>query len=303
MDLRNGVTAAGTAPSGTGVTTATATAQPATTQRLQQAVYRWQGGPGGLDLPVDTATSPGHAFVTIRRMVGGAWTPVTDDLGTQIYWGVDGNGIYTAHWEVPLDATLGSYDMLVTANHYTLTSSPFTVTPSLRLAVTAPSAGSLHVGYPAAAYNSDITFRPADVAGGRVSGVAITGATAPGTTVAAGEAQDAFGNCNGTAFGTTGTVTACPALSTSTGTPAAGAATAAASKAGASRGARKGTAARPAAPLAARQAAPAPAARPSSSLAATGLPAGLGALALLAVALGLGLGLLRHRSAGRRRAG
>jgi len=307
-DLRNGVTAAGTAPSGTGATSATATAQPATTQRLQQAVYTWQGGPGGLDLPVDTATSPGHAFVTIRRMVGGAWIPVTDDLGTQIYWGVDGNGVYTAHWEVPLDATLGSYDMLVTANHYTLTSSPFTVTPSLRLAVTAPSAGSLHVGYPAAAYNSDITFRPADIAGGRVSGVAITGATAPGTTVAAGAAQDAFGNCNGTAFGTTGTVTACPALSTSTGTPAAGtgtaAASAAASKAGASRGgagARKGTAARPAAPLAARQAAPATAARPSRSLAATGLPAGLGALALLAVALGLVL--LRHRSAGHRRAG
>ena len=261
--------------------------QPATTQRLDQAVFSWQGGAGGLDLPVDSAASPDHAFITVRRQLAdGAWSTVTDDLGLQIYWGVDPNGVYTAHWEIPLDATLGTYDMFVTANHYTLTSSPFAVVPSLRLAVTSPSAGTLHVGYPAAVYNSDITYRPADISGGTVSGVAIAGATAAGSSVAAGAALDAFGNCNGNAFGTSGTVTQCPALASAPVAAQAGSA--------GSAGSAKGTSTtKKAVAVKKRAVAKQPVvAQPKRTLAFTGLPVWLGAVALLSLGLGL---ILRRR--------
>ena len=282
-DLVNGVTAAGTAPSGTGATSASVVAQPGPTQRLDQAAFGWQGAPGGLDMPVDTAASPDRAFITVRRQDGPAWSTVTDDLGLQIVWGVDSNGVYTARWEVPLDAQPGSYDMVVTANHYTLTSAPFAVTPSTRLAVTAPSAGTLHVGYPAAAYNHDITTRPADIAGGTVSGVAVTGGTAAGRSVAAGEALDRFGNCNGAGFGTAGTVTACPAVATA---PPAATTTR-------NQPTVKRTTRRPAAPTV--PTAHRTAAAPTRSLAATGLPAGLGLGALLVLGAGATLAVRRRR--------
>ena len=296
-DLVNGVTAADTAPYPTGATSATAMTQPTTTQRLNQAVYTWQGGAGGYDLPVDTATTPDHAFITIRRLVDGSWVPVTDDTGLQMYWGVDSNGVYTAHWEIPLDATLGSYDMLVTANNYTLTSSPFDVVPSLRLTVVSPSAGTVNVGYPAAVYNSDITYRPALISSGTLNGVAIPAASGSASVVAAGAAEDAFGNCNGTAFGTTGTVTACPAIVIAPAATAAPVATTVASGTTASGvTAAKPTVNKPVVKTTKKSAAK-KIVQPQRTLAFTGLPVGLGGFALMLLAVALLLGAVLRRRA------
>jgi len=236
-DARNGVTVAGTsAPFSTGVSSASITAQPAATQRLDRAALSWQGATGGADMPL------GSAFVTVRRLVNGAWTAVTNDLGTQIVWRVDSNGVYTAQWEVPLDAGTGSYDMLVTANHYTLTSAPFAVMPSTRLALSSPQPGQVHVGYPAAVENTDITARPVSVNGGTFDGTAFSGATIAATTVPAGAVLDSFGNCNGTALGEAGSVDTCPAQAGTAGT------TTTSAQGGASLQSLPNTAAAPASP-------------------------------------------------------
>jgi neutral ceramidase len=64
FDPTNGVTP-NSMPYGDGATSATSTAQPAhTAVRLSHAVFSWQGGPNGLDRPVD------HEFVTVSRLVG-----------------------------------------------------------------------------------------------------------------------------------------------------------------------------------------------------------------------------------------
>ena len=208
-DARNGVTVGGrAAPFATGTSTASITAQPQATQRLDRASLSWQGATAGADMPL------GAAFVSVRRLVSGEWTPVTDDLGVQIVWRVDGSGVYTAQWEVPLDTATGSYDLMVTANHYTLTSAPFDVTPSTRLALSAQQPGSVHVGYPAAVENTDVTARPVSVNGGTFQGTPFSGALISATTVPAGAVLDAFGNCNGSAFGESGSVSSCPRAST-----------------------------------------------------------------------------------------
>lgn len=205
-DARNGVTVGGgAAPFPTGAGSGSITAQPATTQRLARASLSWQGATGGADMPV------GAAFVTVRRAQGDAWQPVTDDLGLQIVWRVDSNGVYTASWEIPLDATLGTYDLMVTANHYTLISAPFAVVPSTALALSSAQPGQVHAGYPAAVENTDVTARPVSVNGGTYAGTPFAGAVFTATTVAAGAVEDAFGNCNGSAYGESGTVSACPA--------------------------------------------------------------------------------------------
>ena len=207
-DARNGVTTgAGAPPFSTGASTATITTQPQTTQRLARATLAWQGAAGGADMPV------GAAFITVRQLAGGsAWTPVADDLGLQIVWRVDSSGVYTAQWQVPLGIPAGSYDMVVTANHYTLTSAPFDVVPSTALVLTAGSqAGQVHAGYAAAVENTDITARPASIDGGTLNGHGFDGAVMTANTVAAGAVEDAYGNCNGSAFGESGTVSACPA--------------------------------------------------------------------------------------------
>ena len=151
----------------------------------------------------------GRPFVTVRRLDHGAWTPVADDLGLQVEWTVDSSGRYTAQWEIPLDVPTGVHDMVVTANHYTLTSAPFTVVPSTRLVLTAANP-QVHVGYPAAVENVDITARPVSVDGGTFSGQPFSGATISANAVPAGAVLDAFGNCNGSAFGEAGSVSACP---------------------------------------------------------------------------------------------
>ena len=203
-DARNGVTVGpGATPFPTGAASATITSQPATTQRLARSELSWQGATMGADMPL------GRPFVTARRLQNGSWVPVADDLGLEVVWRVDDSGRYTAQWEVPLDVPAGNYDMVVTANHYTLTSTPFNVVPSTRLVLGSANT-QVHVGYPAAVENVDITARPVSVSGGSFSGRSFSGATINATIVPAGGVLDAFGNCNGDAFGEAGTVSECP---------------------------------------------------------------------------------------------
>ncbi len=180
-DPTNGL-AATAAPFGTGATSAGAKTQPGTTQRLQRATFSWQGGAKGLDMPL------GKALVSIERVGRGT---VTDDLGLQILWRVDGNSVYSAQWEIPRDAVVGSYRFVITANHYRLVSRAFSVTAATTLSVQGGT-----VRYPDAVVNTDLTFRPATVDGGRL--------TAVGSAVAPGRAIDRYGNCNGAAASTTG---------------------------------------------------------------------------------------------------
>jgi neutral ceramidase len=206
-NARNGVTTgAGAAPFGTGASSAAITAQPATTQRLDRVALSWQGAPKGADMPL------GSAFVHVRRQSGSTWTPVTDDLGVQIVWRVDSGGVYTTNWEIPLDAPAGVYDIVVTANHYALTSAPFSVVPSTRVVLRDAGAGQVHAGYPAAVENIDITARPDSLDGGTLAGRPFTGAVVAAAVVPAGAVLDPFGNCNGSAFGQAGSVTTCPSL-------------------------------------------------------------------------------------------
>ena len=219
-DARNGVTTGATAaPFGTGASSATATAEPATTQRLARATFSWQGAPSGADMPL------GRALVGIVRLTAAGPLPVTDDLGEQIVWRVDAAGVYTAAWEIPLDAATGTYAFTVTANHYAFVSSPFAVVPSTRVVLSAAGAGAVHAGYPAAVENTDITARPDSLDGGTLDGRSFSGARLTATSIAAGAVLDAFGNCNGQAYGGSGTVDTCPATTGST--TAAGGATAA----------------------------------------------------------------------------
>jgi hypothetical protein len=215
-DPTNGVSAAA-GPFDTGPSSASASTQPTATPRLGHAELAWTGGPRGYDRPVD---SP---FVTIRRKLGDAWQAATDDLGLQIVWSVDDAGNYRSRWEVPLDAPAGTYEFLITANHYRLESAPFTVGPSSALSVAraaAPAGGGLTVtlDYPTAVYEQDYTYRPRSAGGGRLQAtvngrrVTVTGRdgaflvpAAPGESVSvpAGAARDSFGNTNATAFSTT----------------------------------------------------------------------------------------------------
>jgi len=196
-------------PFSEGATAATLISSPATTTRLGHAVLRWNGGQRGFDRPVE------KAFVSIRRRVAGDWKPVTDDLGLQILWAVDDQGAYTATWEVPRDAAAGSYDFVVTANHYRLMSAPFEVTPAASLAVRTVAAtvdgATFALDYPAAVTEQDITYRPQSAETGQMTvqvggrPVNVTGANGtfhvsapPGTpvSVAPGAARDAAGNTN-----------------------------------------------------------------------------------------------------------
>jgi hypothetical protein len=193
-----------------GATSATASAQPQTTPRLGHAVFKWNGGPRGLDRPLDAP------FVTVRRRVGDQWQTVTDDLGLQILWGADDQGAYQASWEVPRDALPGTYELLVTANRYQLESAPFSVAPTSSLTLkqipSSPGTARIEFDYPAAVANEDFTYRPPTTDGGSltvsVGGQRLTiGAqngtfavpAPPGTQVSVdpGGARDAYANLNG----------------------------------------------------------------------------------------------------------
>jgi hypothetical protein len=109
---------------------------------------------------------------------------VDSDLGLNMLWSVDSNGLYSARWEVPLDAPTGTYRFVVSANRYRLASSSFRVVRANSLAavpVNAPAghvAVTLHypqptvheaVGDPPGDLSADLTFRPETASSGRAT--------------------------------------------------------------------------------------------------------------------------------------
>lgn len=179
-DPRNGVVNSN-ARFPTGAASAAAVTQPESTQRLQRASFSWTGGVKGYDMPL------GRAFVTVERVGHGA---VASDLGLEMLWKLSDTR-YTASWEIPRSAALGSYRFVVTGNHYRLVSSAFTVTAATTLSVQGKQ-----VRYPDAVVNVDLTYRPGTADGAKL--------TAVGASVAPGHAFDRYGNCNGAAATTTG---------------------------------------------------------------------------------------------------
>ena len=165
LDPTHGVRPDGPAyPSG--ASSGTPVAQPAELyRRLQHATFSWQGGPRGLDRPVD------RPFVVIQRRKKRRWRTVTTDLGLEILWKVE-DGRYTAKWEIPRDVRRGIYRISVRAKGYRLDSARFRVGRSERLSLErAPApAGRVAVRlvYPAAIRDLDITYRPRYASGGRV---------------------------------------------------------------------------------------------------------------------------------------
>ena len=121
FDSKNGVAPDGP-PYSPGAATGAITAQPGSGYgRLQRATLAWNGGPQGLDRPVD------RAFVTAQRRRGRRWVTQDSDLGLAMLWKVDGEGRHTVAWEIPLDAPRGTYRFVVTAKRYRLTSRTFQV--------------------------------------------------------------------------------------------------------------------------------------------------------------------------------
>jgi hypothetical protein len=181
--------------------------------RLAHAAISWQGGPDGLDRPVD------KPFLIAERQVGSRWVPYADDLGIAMLWRVDGEGRHDAFWEVPRFTPVGTYRFVVQAKRYRLVSRPFRVEPARTLAVRqvpAPHGYSAVVlEYPEAITDVDITTRPKYADGGavtfRVAGrrVRVTRAKddvdftvrvsgGQPVTVEPGSATDRHGNVNGT---------------------------------------------------------------------------------------------------------
>ncbi len=110
FDPRNGLTA-DAPPFPAGADSATPVRQPGPAPE-----FSWRGGPRGFDRPVGTA------FITIERRDGGAWRAVTDDLGLDVRWRVDDQGVYVAEWLAP---AAGTYRFAITARRYRIESSAF----------------------------------------------------------------------------------------------------------------------------------------------------------------------------------
>src|SRR5829696_1410519 len=110
FDPTNGVTPDG-APYGPGASEGKLIGGPPAKPygRLDRATIAWQGGPKGLDRPVD------RAFITAERKVGKRWVAYDSDLGLSMLWKVDDNGRYDAQWEIPLETPMGMYRFVVTA--------------------------------------------------------------------------------------------------------------------------------------------------------------------------------------------
>jgi neutral ceramidase len=151
FDPRHGVTPTG-APFGKGASTATATTQPVAVPPGAQAVFKWQGGPRGLDRPLDrrfiaiqrkdkkpAASTAAGLRAGLRPPRSHRWTRVADDLGVSIVWTGDPDGAYDAHWQVPHKAKAGTYRVVVTANLYKLRSATFAVDPSAPATDTDPT--------------------------------------------------------------------------------------------------------------------------------------------------------------------
>ena len=180
--------------------------------RLDRATVAWQGGPQGLDRPLD------KPFLTAERRVGKRWVKVDDDLGLAMLWKVDGSGRYDAQWEIPLDAPQGRYRFVITAKRYRLVYESFFVEGAKTVkAVEVPApAGRVAVAleYPDAVRDVDLTSRPKRAAGGTVvfrvgkrnvrvrrSGSTFSVPAPAGTpvTIARKAAKDRYGNFNGDA--------------------------------------------------------------------------------------------------------
>ena len=211
FDATNGVRPDGP-EYGPGAASGTLLEQPAEAYgRFAHVGIAWQGGPQGLDRPVD------RAFVTAERRVRGRWVRYDDDLGLAMLWTVDDEGRHTAKWEIPRWAPAGTYRLVVTAKQYRLESRTFGVEPFRGLAVRQTGAPegrvAVTLGYPEARRDIDLTSRPATAAQGTVffrvgdrrvrvrrtiSGVFSVAAPAGvPVVVETGAATDAWGNTNG----------------------------------------------------------------------------------------------------------
>jgi hypothetical protein len=171
----------------------------------------WQGGPGGLDRPVD------RAFVSAQRRFGRRWRTMDSDLGLAMLWEVDQNGLHRLRWEVPLGIRRGRYRFVVTAKRYRLVSRTFRVVPgAFALRQVQAGAGRLAVrlAYPEAVENKDLTWRPALSEGGtarfrfnrrlvkrkrRRGAVIVRAPSGTGVTLRSGAFRDRFGNKNAAA--------------------------------------------------------------------------------------------------------
>jgi neutral ceramidase len=224
-DPRNGIPAHAK-PFRRGAANAKLVAQPRrATHRLKRPTFAWHGAKRGFDRPLD------RAFVRVQRRSSAGWHAATSDLGLDVLWTVDSDGVYHAEWEPPFKARLGTYRFRITANRYALTSRPFRLRPSRALEphrVSAPSGkvavellypparATEGVGDPAPDANASLTARPHHAAAGRVSflvnGRSITVTAGPGgrfevpaqpgdkVKIKSGAARDRFGNSNGKAL-------------------------------------------------------------------------------------------------------
>ncbi len=181
--------------------------------RLDRATIAWQGGPKGLDRPVD------RPFITAERKVGKRWVRQDDDLGLAMLWRVEDSGRYDAQWEIPLGTPMGTYRLVVTAKRYRVESANFEIEGAQTLkAVEVPApAGrvAVQIEYPDAIRDVDTTHRPKRANGGTVvfrvgdrnvrvrrKGATFSVAAPSGTPVSIARkgARDRFGNFNGDAL-------------------------------------------------------------------------------------------------------
>jgi hypothetical protein len=214
FDATNGVTPTGP-EYGSGAASGSILEQPAAAYpRLGHARIAWQGGPQGLDRPVD------RAFVIAERRVGTSWVRAEDDLGLTMLWKVNDQGRHDAMWEIPRDVPLGEYRLVVDAKRYRLVSRSFRVDRSTALTVRQVAArhgfAAVVLEYPEAIRDVDITTRPTFADGGvvkfRVDDRTVRVAQGPDSaftvrvpggeaaSVAAGQGRDRWGNANGGAF-------------------------------------------------------------------------------------------------------
>ena len=181
--------------------------------RLDRATIAWQGGPQGLDRPLD------RPFITAERRVGRRWRRVDDDLGLAMLWRVDGSGRHDAFWEIPLETPMGMYRFVVTAKRYRLESGPFFIegAQTLKLVEVPAPRGRVAVAleYPDAIRDVDLTARPKRATGGTVvfrvgnkrvrvrrNGSTFSVPAPAGTPVSVARkgARDRWGNFNGDAL-------------------------------------------------------------------------------------------------------
>jgi hypothetical protein len=178
--------------------------------RFGHAGIAWQGGRLGHDRPVD------RAFVSVQRRERGRWRTVDSDLGLAILWQVDPDGRHDAYWEVPRNAPLGEYRLVVTANRYELASRSFRVVAAGSLTVRPVHVGvgrvTVALDYPRAVEDADLTWRPRSAAGGSVrfevggrthtvrarrgQTFSVAVPTGASVRVRAGGGRDRFGNSN-----------------------------------------------------------------------------------------------------------